>query len=957
MTATPAQTLDGGDCPHESLVASPSPAGVAALLSLLAAAWLAAGSAGLWGAIFLRALGFTALVAAVVLLPPAKKHLVALLVMIAFWLVLPLFLSCAAIPPGCDVLVIAAAAAVLAASRQGVERSAMATAAWAAAALGLFRLASDFIPAFWHFADSVGRGMGDLVGVVCSRPLWIGSSFAGLDFLVLMAAFYAAWLAATPAPRRRRAIFAAVVIAAVQISYLLVLAQSEYLLELLPEIPPPPSADPTEYAPPAWSLAAALRGMIPWCLPALAMSGYLLVAAAMMRWTDWGTRESQTQHAEAPAENSRLSIRPFLPVLLLSALAAFAMTFAPSRGDLSGKKIVAYADFDSAWILPEHGAVDLMAADGYGMLQPFVASLGGKFAISQSLSQADLQDADALMMIDPQKPLAEDALRRVHDFVNGGGSLLLIAGPAGEENFDRRAVDEILQPCGMSVRFDRAEPAVPHWREGLQAPSHPAALGVDQRRNQFGLNLSSSVGAGEENYRRSAGRPLLVGRWGWCESGGDMAAGGMGAYNAGERLGDVVLAAEKPLGRGTVVVLGDTTGLANIGLTYTHPFAARLLGYLAHGGGNPQNVWRQLIAVVLVLTLVWLVFRQTLADKQPVATTSETPARARMNRLAAAAFTAAVCTAVSLAIGGQLNDSIPDGNLPGARPIAYFAAAHYGIAGDDPWTPRGMGGFAVTLMRNGYMPLMLYDFEQQRLVHAAMLAVVGPTREFSQSERDFVGRFVEGGGLLVCAIGAEHSAANKQLLADFAFTVPHSPVGPGDTATEPAPSGRFPEDFGRALLPYLDAKSHNRGDYVCSVQFHRPWPIGCSGGESNQDVLVRGYDGCALAIAVHRGNGQAVVFGDSHFMLNENHSYVDGRPGAVTAANLDFWRFILGRVTGIHDWFPPDRAAAAENVENENAKESEKTPDAKQGEEPRKTPEELPEPALPFNPLRPEEVQ
>ncbi len=938
MSKTPAQSLNRGDYPQVFASVPPSPAAVAAALAILAAAWLAAGSVGLWGEVFLRALSYTALAAAVVLLPPSKGRLAVLAAVVAVILMLPLILGNYQ-TPGYDVLFVAVAAAVLAGSRQGVERSAMAAAAWAAAALGLFRIACDCVPVMWHLADALGQVLGTLAGTVSGRPLRLGSSFAGLDFLPAMITFYAVWLAATPSSRRRRAISGAVAIAVVQITYLLILSQSENLLALLPELPPPPSADPAEYAPPVWSLSAALRGLIPWGLPLAAMIGDLFVAAAMLRWADWGSHETQTDNAEPPAKNSRRFAREYLPIVLLSAAAAFALTFAPCRVDLTGKKIVAYADAGSAaWTLPEHGGEDLMAADGYGMLPSFVASLGGEFVKSESLAENDLTGADVLIIIEPKKPLAEDSLQRVHDFVRGGGSVLLVAGPADAANYDRRAGDEILHPAGMSVRFDRAMPAAPHWCDGVYTLAHPAAVGVDRRRNQFGLNLGCSIGGGDD-YRRSAGRPIVVGRWGWCESGGDMTAGNMGVYNGGERLGDVVLAAEKPLGRGTVVVLGDATGLANIGLVYTHPFAARLLGYLAQGGGNPQSFWRQMLATVLLLTLVWFVIKKTRAPKCT-----------RMNRLAAAAATVVVCLAVSMSISSNISGVVPNGRLPHARPIAYIDAAHLGILSDEPWTPRGVGGFAVTLMRNGYMPLMLYKFDEQRLDRAAALAVIGPMREFSKSERQCVGRFVDEGGLLVCAIGAEQSAASYGLLSDFDFSVPHTPVAATDPSLEPAPIGRFPDDFGRAFVAYLNAKDYGRGDYMSYVWLHRPWPVNCKAAENATDILIRGHDSRPVAIAQHRGRGQAVVCGDSHFMLNENHGYVDGRPVDGTAANLDFWRWFFGRVTGAHEWYPPDRTTAKEK---EDVKAEKKTSETKPGE----STEELPEPVLPFNPLRPDEVK
>src|SRR5256885_2891246 len=46
-------------------------------------------------------------------------------------------------------------------------------------------------------------------------------------------------------------------------------------------------------------------------------------------------------------------------------------------------------------------------------LQPFIESLGGTAVISSDLSDADLKDADALIVIYPNKPFADDNFDRL----------------------------------------------------------------------------------------------------------------------------------------------------------------------------------------------------------------------------------------------------------------------------------------------------------------------------------------------------------------------------------------------------------------------------------------------------------------------------------------------------------------------------------------------------------------
>ena len=98
--------------------------------------------------------------------------------------------------------------------------------------------------------------------------------------------------------------------------------------------------------------------------------------------------------------------------------------------------------------------------------------------------------------------------------------------------------------------------------------------------------------------------PVIVGRWGWSDPGGDALLTNAARCERGERLGDLVLAAEQRVGRGTVLVMGTERPLTNEGIVFGHPLVSRLLDYLAHRGSSPNAGWRQIVSLLVVL--VWL---------------------------------------------------------------------------------------------------------------------------------------------------------------------------------------------------------------------------------------------------------------------------------------------------------------------------------------------------------------
>ena len=187
------------------------------------------------------------------------------------------------------------------------------------------------------------------------------------------------------------------------------------------------------------------------------------------------------------------------------------------------------------------------------MLPSLVADLGGRWLLSEELSEEELEGGDVLLVIQPTEPWPEDRLGRVEEYVRGGGSLLVVANPmveaelAGERrgqtagaDSDQQAVlghgirpaNRLLEPTGMAFRHDTALAATTSWRGALRGSTHPAVFGLSDRLLGLSLRNSCSI---EMSWRA---RAMLVGRWGWSEPG----SRGYAAREAGEKWGDLVLA-------------------------------------------------------------------------------------------------------------------------------------------------------------------------------------------------------------------------------------------------------------------------------------------------------------------------------------------------------------------------------------------------------------------------------
>ena len=846
----------------------PSVRAVVAALAGMAAAWVAAGSTGLLAHPLRHALTWLALVVLLAAGWPGQRKWKGLLEL-AVAVVVAAAMSVPATEVS-NVLAVTLLLAMLARLTRGVDRRVLLVTSLATAVLGVYRLACTSIPTVWSITDLAGRALGRMAEAIWQRPLWVGATFGGLDFLVLMAALVFGWLVCTRRPRLTRAVYAVAAVIAGHLVYLTVLAYATELAAALPEPPPPPPLERDLYVPPQWHWSDGVAALFPWNVPLLAAAIQLAVAAMMFRWAAWlPPNDRQANHPAGSPSDPRTAAL-WGPVAL-SVTAVLLIVLSPGTSNLAGTKIVAFEESYLDWERPVHGTYGQLSAGTCGMLPTFVASLGGTFVRSPDLAPEDLAEADVLVLIHPVKPWPKDRLDRVWDFVRGGGSLLVVAEPrVHDEGFVSAFADVLAGQTSIEVRFDTAIPRADFWQHSQQVMTHPATTGIGVRRNRFGASTGSSIRAAWP------ARPLLVGRWGWSDPGSDAVLTEVYQYDPGEKLGDLVLAAEQRVGAGAVVVLGDTWSLTNEGNADCYVFTGRLLGYLARAASSPQAPWRQALGLAACLILVGLLMWRP----DPMA-------------LAAVALVLALATVVSAGISRYKSQVLPDGRrIARATRVACIDGSHVEAYNDLGWVFDGIAGLKLTLMRSGYLPLVLPELTGRRLEDAELLISIAPARRFSKAERQLVRDFVEEGGVFIATVGAEEADAANPLLGDFGLRVPHSPTRADEEADEPTPMGHF-------RSPYLET-----ADYKAHMMFYVGWPIECLDGDA--EVRVRGFTDLPVVAVRRWGQGKVVLVGDTAFAMNKNLEYMGGEPFGGDYENAYFWRWLIAHLTDRPDWTPPE---------------------------------------------------
>jgi hypothetical protein len=474
-----------------------------------------------------------------------------------------------------------------------------------------------------------------------------GATYAGIDFLVLTLALFSLWLARQPAPRAKSAVCLGAAILAAHLNYLVLLAYAPKLLALLPVA----KAEPTFGVTPPWDWVQAVKTLVPWNLPAVGALLHLVVAACLFKTLPMN-RSAELPLGAAQAPNRaepELGAPSRLRVALCSRIRRVASWLASPAAlvglalvlpvlaslntrqlSLEGKKIVIHEKGFLNWLKPKHGEYGRLSVGTYGMLPEFVQLYGATCLVSPDLSEADLAGAHLLVLIFPNKPWSDGQLERIWNFVRKGGSLLVLGEHTVREKEGGNRFNDVLQPAAMRVAFDSAMFEVGGWLESYEALNHPATLGLGDHRNEFGVVIGASV------ETRWPARPFLIGRYGFSDPGdpsNDESKGGsmMGnhKYDAGEKLGDPILAAEQRFGRGRIMVFGDTSGFTNCILFGSHDFVTRLFAVLC------EDIWissgRLLVATLGMgcFSSACGSFRVAAAVTRPRRTNNQLPAASR----------------------------------------------------------------------------------------------------------------------------------------------------------------------------------------------------------------------------------------------------------------------------------------------------------------------------------------
>ncbi len=247
----------------------------------------------------------------------------------------------------------------------------------------------------------------------------------------------------------------------------------------------------------------------------------------------------------------------------------------------SPHNVILYSKGLLNWEVPSPSRIGLIRAGMFGLfrktLDRFVQARSAELIMTDSLAPDILHSADLVVFINPTRELTWPEIATLRSFIEEGGGLLVL-GDHTDIGGSRKVLDGILSFSGIRFNFDSAIALRKYWRGCLEIRSHPVTRGITDE-------VSLQIATGASLAIAQPAEALVIGKYGFSDR-GDSLNGGFHAFMGNvthereEQLGDVILVAAQVLGRGRILVFGDTSPFQNGSLALTWRLVSNSLEWL-----------------------------------------------------------------------------------------------------------------------------------------------------------------------------------------------------------------------------------------------------------------------------------------------------------------------------------------------------------------------------------------
>jgi len=503
------------------------------------------------------------------------------------------------------------------------------------------------------------------------------------------------------------------------------------------------------------------------------------------------------------------------------------------------------------WMTPNKQRYGSRSAGMFGNLPTMLNCMGWEGDIVPTLDEATLADRDLLFIANPKDSLSVDTIARIDRFVEAGGSLLMLGDHTwrkSDEPGGDKVLDEAIQKTNIRFNFDSAYYFIGGWLHSLQYWSHQTTVHLRDETNESGCVVGASL---DISYPAT---PLIVGRYGYADKGKHVRDPRLGYMDNGlldkdERLGDMVLVAAQNVGKGRVIVVGDTSGFVNAIQTQTWRFTSRVFDWLGSTGQATVSRWRDVLGMLLLGGVAVIVVRTASRNRNIVP----------------------VACAVMIVSGVGARRWLDSKSTPQplTGDVALVDLSHVGLHSMEAWRDDAISGIYLNLMREGYFSLGAKDFDEAQLLASKIFVTIAPSKSYSNSELDSLDQFMNQGGTVLLCTGWEEKAGSESLLSKYGLDIANRPQG---RATNPIPNTTIMPNYWEVWPVMSDPEYGPQADTIATLRFN-------PATKKVDPTIVRRRVGA----------GQLIVIGDTKMLFCRNFETEDG----AVMPNVQFFNWLV----------------------------------------------------------------
>jgi len=530
-----------------------------------------------------------------------------------------------------------------------------------------------------------------------------------------------------------------------------------------------------------------------------------------------------------------------------------------------------------SWDVPEYGKYGKIGSGMFGLLPYYLTSSGYKTELvvddtetflnqtfpihenitryvnltdymtiieSNVITEDMLNEVDIFVIINLNESFSTDEHNAIWNFVENGGSLLVL-GDHTDIGGMQSPLNTLLDPVGISYRFDSALPIDTgfRWAPCYQFLYHPVTSKINNM-NEIQISVGASLDISPTSF------PMLIGRYGLSDIGDRENEGGayLGdyEYNAGEQIGDIILASGAYYGNGKVMVFGDTSSFQNSAISSSLPLITSVFDWLNSQRTATVEYVQVIVSLLLLIGAGILYFRH------------------RKKAIHVVFLPLVLCFALIIA---AIANPIVIGQDEIQGNILYIDTSHGERFSVKPYEDDSLSGFMINFMRNDYLPLLLREFSADKIQKSEILLFNAPTKSFDGGEVETIKQFIYDGGLAILATGYNDKEASMPLLREFGLDIYDVPLGP---------------------IPYVEEDPE---EYQTEPRFVDSWPIIIEDDSITETFysIDIGGDEYILMTFTSYGDGGLLFISDSEFLMDKNiESLYDYWPG-----NIQFLKNII----------------------------------------------------------------